>query len=175
MSEIIVAAEEIASKIYFIRGVKVMLDKDLAELYAVTTSALNKAVSRNIDRFPPDFMFQLNPKEFANLKSHFGTSSWGGTRKLPRAYTEQGVAMLSSVLRSKQAIQVNIEIMRTFTKIRHMIAASDELKKEINELRKQTDDRFQIVFEVLDQLLNPECKPKKGIGFTVKEQMEQYG
>ncbi|MGB9498222.1 MAG: ORF6N domain-containing protein [Dissulfuribacterales bacterium] len=171
MTEII-TKEAIASKIYFIRGTKIMLDRDLAQLYGVTTSALNKAVSRNLDRFPADFMFQLNPEEFANLKSHFGTSSWGGTRKLPRAYTEQGVAMLSSVLRSKQAVQVNIEIMRTFTKIRHMISVSDELKQEIKNLRKQTDERFQIVFQVLDQLLTPESEPKKGIGFTVKEQVE---
>ncbi|MBC2716356.1 MAG: ORF6N domain-containing protein [Desulfobacteraceae bacterium] len=171
----LITTESIASKIYFIRGVKIMLDRDLAELYGVTTSALNKAVSRNIDRFPPDFMLQLNPEEFANLKSHFGTSSWGGTRKPPRAYTEQGVAMLSSVLRSKRAVQVNIEIMRTFTKIRHMISASDELKTEIEDLRKHTDDRFQIVFEALDQLLDPEKKSKKEIGFTVKEQVELYG
>ena len=171
----IITTKAISSKIYLIRGVKVMLDRDLAKLYDVTTSALNKAVSRNLDRFPPDFMFQLNLEEFANLKSHFGTSSWGGTRKLPRAYTEQGVAMLSSVLRSKQAIQVNIEIMRTFTKIRHMIAASDELKQEIEKLREQTDERFQIVFEVLDQLLNPESGTKKEIGFTIKEKVEQYG
>jgi len=121
-------------------------------------------------------MFQLTDKEYDNLKSQIVTSSWGGARRAnPYAFSEQGVAMLSSVLRSKRAVQVNIEIMRTFTKIRYMISASDELKTEIEELRKQTDDRFQIVFEVLDQLLNPENKSKKEIGFTVKEQVERYG
>jgi len=153
-----------------------MLSLHLAELYGVETKVLVQAVKRNIGRFPPDFMFQLKDQEFINLKSQFVTSSWGGIRRAnPYAFTEQGVAMLSSVLRSKQAIQVNIEIMRTFTKIRHMIAASDELKQELEMLREQTDERFQVVFEVLDQLLNPESGTKKEIGFTVKEQVKNYG
>ncbi len=174
MSEII-STEAITSKIYFIRGIRVMLDRDLAELYGVETKVLKQAVRRNMDRFPSDFMFELNKEEFANLRSQFVTSSWGGARYKPFAFTEQGVAMLSSVLNSDRAIRVNIEIMRTFTKIRHMISASEELKREVEELRKQSDERFQIVFEVLDQLLNPEDKSKKEIGFTVKEQVKQYG
>jgi cell division protein FtsL len=175
MSEII-TTEAIASKINFIRGIKVMLDRDLAELYGVETKVLKQAVKRNLNRFPPDFMFELTKNEYDALRSQFVTLKRGQHSKyLPMAFTEQGVAMLSSVLNSDRAILVNIEIMRTFTKIRHMISASDELKTEIEELRKQTDDRFQIVFEVLDQLLNPEIKTKKEIGFTVKEQVENYG
>ena len=117
----IVPAEIIQRKILIIRGRKVMLDRDLAELYEVETFNLNKAVKRNIERFPEDFMFQLNDEEFKNLIFHFGISSWGGTRKLPYAFTENGVAMLSSVLNSKRAIQVNISIMRTFTHLRELL------------------------------------------------------
>ncbi|MDZ7831353.1 MAG: ORF6N domain-containing protein [Desulfobacterales bacterium] len=173
MSEMI-SSEAIASKIYLIRGVRVMLDRDLAELYGVETKVLKQAVRRNIDRFPSDFMFEMSKEEFTNLRSQIVTSSWGGARYKPFAFTEQGVAMLSSVLNSDRAIKVNIEIMRTFTKIRHMISASEELKQEVKELRKQTDERFQVVFEVLDQLLNPESEPKKKIGFTVKEKVSNY-
>ena len=171
----IITTETIASKIYFTRGVKIMLDRDLAQLYGVETKALKQAVRRNINRFPVDFMFELTKDEFKSLRSQFVTSNRGGARYMPFAFTEQGVAMLSTVLNSNRAIQVNIEIMRTFTKIRHIISASDELKQEIEKLREQTDDRFQIVFEVLDQLLDPESKSKKEIGFTVKEQVENYG
>ena len=149
----IVPIEQIATKIYFIRGIKVMLDRDLAELYEVETRVLKQAVRRNIARFPEDFMFELTKQELANLRSQIVTSSWGGSRYKPMAFTEQGVAMLSSILRSDRAIQVNIQIMRTFTRIRHMISVSEELKQEIAELRKQTDERFQVVFEVLDRLL----------------------
>lgn len=169
----IIPTETIASKIYFIRGTRVMLDKDLAELYGVATKVLKQAVKRNPNRFPADFMFELTNSEFASLRSQIVTSKRGGARYKPFAFTEQGVAMLSSVLNSDRAIRVNIEIMRTFTRIRHRISASEELKREIEELRKQTDDRFQIVFQVLDQLLNPETKPKKEIGFTVKERVER--
>lgn len=172
----IITKEAIASRIYFIRGQKVMMSLHLAELYGVETKVSIQAVKRNSERFPKDFMFQLTNQEFTNLKSQIVTSSWGGIRRAnPYAFTEQGVAMLSSVLRSKRAVQVNIQIMRTFIKIRHMISANEDLREEIEELRKQTDDRFQIVFEVLDQLLDSQNKPKKEIGFTVKEQMEQYG
>jgi hypothetical protein len=128
-----------------------------------------------MERFPPDFMFELSEDEFKNLRSQSVISNRGGVRYLPFAFTEQGVAMLSSVLNGGRAIQVNIEIMRTFTKIRHMISVSQELKEEIADLRNQTDDRFRIVFEVLDQLLDPDSKNKKGIGFTVKEQRKKYG
>jgi len=111
-SNAVLPSERIEKAILLIRGEKVLLDRDLASLHGVSTSVMNKAVTRNIDRFPSDFMFQLTREEFSNLKFHFGTSSWGGTRKLPRAFTEQGVAMLSSVLKSKRAVRVNIEIMR---------------------------------------------------------------
>ncbi len=161
----IVPIEEIAGKIFFIRGVKVMLDRDLAALYEVETRILNQAVKRQIKRFPEDFMFQLTREEFNDLKSQFVTSSWGGVRKLPSAFTEQGVAMLSGILNSDRAIQVNIQIMRTFTRLRHMVSISEEIKREVGELRKQTDDRFQVVFEILDELLSEEMKPKRKIGF----------
>lgn len=121
--------EVISNKIYYIRETKVMLDKDLAELYGVTTGNLNKAVKRNIKRFPEDFMFQLTKEEFDNLKFQFGTSSWGGTRSLPYAFTEQGVAMLSGILNSERAISVNIQIMRIFTKIRE--AKTDNLNLKV--------------------------------------------
>ncbi len=164
MSEI-VPVELISSKIFFIRGVKVLLDRDLAELYDVETRVLNQAVKRHIKRFPEDFMFQLTRAEFNNLKSQFVTSSWGGVRKLPSAFTEQGVAMLSGLLNSDRAIDVNIQIMRTFTKLRQMISANEELRREIDGLRQLTDERFQIVFETLDQLLSEETNPPKKIGF----------
>lgn len=165
MNSDIVSTERISSKIYFIRGVKVMLDRDLAELYEVETRTLNQAVRRNIKRFPDDFMFQLNKAEFDNLKSQIVTSSWGGIRKMPLAFTEQGVAMLSGILNSDRAILVNIQIMRTFTTLRHMIAGHEELKKAVDELREQTDERFEVVFSVLDKLLADDKNPKKKIGF----------
>jgi len=175
MSEMI-SSEAIASKIYLIRGVRVMLDRDLAELYGVETRTLKQAVRRNIDRFPSDFMFEMTKEELTNWRSQFVTSNnlKMGLRYPPMAFTEQGVAMLSSVLNSDRAIRVNIEIMRTFTKMRHLISASEELKQEVEELRKQTDERFQIVFQVLDQLLNPASETKKKIGFTVKEKISNY-
>ena len=117
----------IEKKILLIRGKKVMLDRDLALLYEVPTKRLNEQVKRNIKRFPPDFMLQLTKKEFENLKSHFATSSWGGTRKLPMVFTEQGVAMLSTVLNSERAIMVNIQIRRSFTKLRELFATHNDL------------------------------------------------
>ncbi len=125
----------IQNKIYEIRGQRVMLDRDLAELYRVTTSALNQAVKRNIRRFPADFMFQLTKEEFANLKSHFVTSSWGGVRKMPYAFTEQGVAMLSGLLNSDVAIDANIVIMRAFVAMRNYIATTTTVTAELAEIR----------------------------------------
>lgn len=151
-----------------------MLDRDLAELYGVSTSSLNKAVSRNLDRFPPDFMFQLTKVEFTNLKYHFGTSSWGGTRKPPRAFSEQGVAMLSSVLRSKRAVRVNIEIMRAFVKLRLMPATHAELAQRLDELEKKYDRQFSVVFEAIRQLMTPSDTARKQIGFEVKESRAKY-
>jgi len=161
----IIPQESIETKIIFIRGKKVMLDRDLAQLYGVTTSNLNKAVRRNIERFPEDFMFQLSKEEFENLKFHFGTSSWGGTRKLPYAFTENGVAMLSSVLNSDRAIKVNIQIMRTFTKLREMLMTHKDLKKKIEAMEEKYDYQFKIVFDAIKELLEPPIKTKKKIGF----------
>ena len=144
------------------------MDRDLAVMYGVSTRDLNKAVSRNLDRFPSDFMLQLTRAEFANLKSQFGTSSWGGTRKLPRAFTEQGVAMLSSVLRSKRAVQVNIMIMRAFVRLREMIASHKNLAQRFAELEKQYDAPFKVVFDAIRQLMEPvKLKPRR-IGFHPK-------
>jgi hypothetical protein len=147
----------------------------LADLYGVPTKALKQAVRRNLDRFPPDFMFQLTKEEFLDLKFHFGTSSWGGTRKLPRAFTEQGVAMLSSVLKSKRAVQVNIEIMRTFVKLRQMLATHKDLERKLAALETKYDKQFKVVFDAIRALMKEEEKPKKKIGFEVKEPKRRYG
>ncbi len=161
----IVPIERVISKIYLIRGNKVMIDKDLAELYEVETKSFTRTIKRNIDRFPSDFMFQLNKKEFENLRSHFGTSSWGGRRYLPYVFTEQGVAMLSSVLNSKKAIQVNIQIIRTFTKLRELLSTNKELKKKVETMEKKYDTKLSQVFEILKQLIQQKALPKKPIGF----------
>lgn len=158
----IIPQEVVEGKILFIRGKKVMMDRDLAALYGVETFNLNKAVKRNIDRFPDDFMFQLSSEEFKNLIFQNGISSWGGTRKLPYAFTENGVAMLSSVLNSKRAIAVNIQIMRTFTRIREMLATNTELARKIETLEKKYDSQFKVVFDAIRQLMiPPETKKKK--------------
>ena len=158
----------IEQKIFIVRKHKVMLDKDLAELYNIGTRDLNKAVTRNLDRFPKDFMFRLNVSESKNLMFQSGTSSWGGTRKFPRAFTEQGVAMLSSVLNSKRAIQVNIAIMRAFVKLREMLVAHKDLAAKLRQLEQKVgknDRKIQAVFEVIRRLMTVEEKPKHKIGF----------
>ncbi|HMQ78091.1 MAG TPA: ORF6N domain-containing protein [Ignavibacteria bacterium] len=163
--------EVIEKNIFFLRENKVMFDRDLAKLYGVSTSNLNKAVNRNIERFPSDFMFQLSKKEFEILKFQFGTSSWGGTRKLPYVFTEQGVAMLSGVLKSKRAIQVNIAIMRTFVKLREMVNSNKELSKKLEALEKKFDThdlKIKTIFEVIKDLMLPEKDNKPRIGFKVK-------
>ena len=165
----IIPIERIQQCIYLVRKQKVMLDKDLAALYGVQTRDLNKAVSRNLDRFPQDFMFGLTKAEFENLKFHFGTSSWGGTRKLPRVYTEQGVAMLSSVLRSKRAVEVNIAIMRTFVQLRRILADNALLRRKIEAMERKYDEKFQLVFEVLGHMVKVDKKPKKPFGFHSKK------
>ncbi|HQQ93918.1 MAG TPA: ORF6N domain-containing protein [Bacteroidia bacterium] len=167
-----VPEEAIMNQIYLIRGLKVMLDKDLAHLYQVTTGNLNKSVQRNIKRFPSDFMFQLSEQEFKNLIFQFGTSSWGGTRKLPYAFTEQGVAMLSGILYSDRAISVNIQIMRVFTRLRQAIIDNTELRLAIEEIRKKTDNNtknIEVVFQYLDELIQKKenQKPRKQIGYKV--------
>ena len=162
--------EVILSKIYFIRELKVMLDSDLAALYGVETRRLNEQVKRNLSRFPEDFMFQLSDAEFNNLKSQIATSSWGGRRKPPFVFTEHGVLMLSSVLNSERSINVNIQIMRIFTKVRQLLADNLSVKLEIEEIKKKLvtqDKNIELVFNYLDELMekqeNP--KPQKQIGF----------
>ncbi|MBX7259651.1 MAG: ORF6N domain-containing protein [Candidatus Hydrogenedentes bacterium] len=166
-SNSLIPAERIERLILLIQNQKVILDKDLAALYGVTTGNLNKAVDRNIDRFPSDFMVRLTPEDFTNLKFHFGSSSWGGTRKLPRAFTEQGVAMLSSVLRSPRAVQVNIEIMRAFVRLRSLLASNEALSRKLAALEKKYDAQFKVVFDAIHQLMTPpEPKKKRTIGFA---------
>ena len=145
-----------------------MLDKDLAGLYNVQTRDLNKAVKRNIKRFPDDFMFQLTPEEFKNLKFQNGTSSWGGTRKMPSAFTEQGVAMLSSVLNSDTAIEVNIRIIRIFTRLREMLLTHKDILLKLEQLEKQVvqnSEDIQMIFTALKELLNPPREPRPRVGF----------
>ena len=161
----LVPVECIERVILVLRGHKVILDKDLATLYGVTTGNLNKAVARNIERFPDDFMFQLSPDEMENLIFHSGTSSWGGTRKPPRAFTEQGVAMLSSVLRSQRAVQVNIEIMRAFVRLRQMLQQNADLARKLALLEKKYDAQFRAVFDAIRALMKPPEKAKRRIGF----------
>lgn len=173
----VIPVESIANWILLIRGQKVMLDADLARLYGVETKVLNQAVKRNIDRFPQDFMFQLSASEFQRLKSQFVTSSlrsqgatsssWGGRRYPPYAFTEQGVAMLSSVLRSEQAVHVNIEIMRAFVKLRQMLADNEQLARKLMALERKYDAQFKVVFEAIRELMTPpEPKKKRSIGFA---------
>lgn len=166
-----IAPEEVSEKIIFFREKKVMMDSDLAKLYGVPTGLLNLAVKRNIDRFPLDFMFQLTKEEADSLILQIAISNKGrgGRRKLPYVFTEQGVAMLSSVLNSKRAIHVNIEIMRAFAKIREMILSHKDLQVKINEMEQKYDKNFSVVFEALRGLLNPPEKPKKQIGFHAKD------
>ena len=160
----------ITQKIYFVRSARVMLDADLARLYGVATKNLNKAVKRNIRRFPQDFMFQLSPNEIRNLRFQIGTSrrTQGGRRYAPYAFTEQGIAMLSSVLRSARAVQVNVAIMRTFVRLREMLATHEELRRKIDAMEKRYDARFQAVFTTIRQMLETPVPAKKPIGFHAK-------
>ena len=171
-TQIILPDEIIMNKILIIQNKKVMIDKDLAELYDVETRALNQAVLRNRERFPKEFMFQLSQSEFDNLKSHFVISSWGGTRKLPYVFTEQGVAMLSSVLKSKKAIQVNIQIMLLFTKVREMLTDNLNLRIEVEEIKKKLNNHsknIELVFQYLDELIDKKenAEPRVPIGYKL--------
>jgi DNA-binding PadR family transcriptional regulator len=166
----IVPMEVVKSRIYLIRGQKVLLDSDLASLYGVTTANLNKAVKRNLERFPGDFMFQLSTEEMGNLIFQTGTSSsrHGGRRKLPYAFTEQGIAMLSSVLNSARAVQVNIAIMRAFVQLRELALSNRELARKIDELEKKHarhDQQFVAVFDAIRQLMTPAERKGRRIGF----------
>jgi len=163
----LVPSERIISRIFLIRNKKVMLDRDLAILYGVKTMVLNQAVKRNISRFPSDFMFQLSKEEFEFWKSQIVISKGDtkGLRKLPYVFTEQGVAMLSSVLKSERAVQVNIQIIRIFTRMRYFLAHYKDLKEKIEEMEQRYDQQFQAVFKAIQQLVQEEEKPKKRIGF----------
>jgi hypothetical protein len=162
----LVPIERIFDRIFLIRDIKVMLDRDLAELYGVETRVLKQAVRRNIKRFPNDFMFEMTYHELKDLRSQFVTSSWGGVRYPPMAFTEQGVAMLSSVLRSDTAIQANIQIMRAFTRLRQMLNTHEDLRKKIENMEMKYDQQFKVVFDAIKQLIEPEDNTeKKKIGF----------
>jgi len=162
--------DRIESKIFFIRSKKVMIDRDLAELYGVETRVLNQAVRRNIKRFPDDFMFQLSKRETEIWRSQIVISNKEkmGIRKNPLVFTEQGIAMLSSVLNSERAIQVNIQIMRTFTKLREMLATNKELREKIEKLERKYDKRFKIIFDVIRRLIKSDEgeNPTRKIGFA---------
>ncbi|MBA2269661.1 MAG: ORF6N domain-containing protein [Chthoniobacterales bacterium] len=178
MSEDVIPVERVAQTIFVLRGHKVMLSRHLAELYGVPVKALHQAVKRHADRFPPDFTFQLTAEEFENLKSHFGTSSWGGIRRaLPYAFTEQGVAMLSSVLRSERAVKVNIAIMRAFVRLREALETNSALARKFAELEKMIgkhDKEIGAIIEAIRQLMAPPEKPKREIGFHVREAAPRY-
>lgn len=174
----VIPDETVINKIYLIRNEKVMLDSDLAELYGVETKRLNEQVKRNIDRFPDDFMFQLTETEFENLKSQIATSSWGGRRTLPYAFTEHGVLMLSSVLNSDLAIKVNIQIMRVYTKIRNMLATHKDLLLKFEQFETKFadhDDKIMLIFEYLKQFEEAkqqqlEQANRKRIGFKTDKE-----
>jgi ORF6N domain-containing protein len=166
--------ERIQSHILLLRGERVMLSQHLAQLYGVSVSALNQAVKRNRGRFPADFMFQLRREEFENLKSQIVTSSWGGARRaLPFAFTEQGVAMLSSVLRSGRAVQVNIAIMRAFVQLRQVLSRDSELARKLAELERRIeghDHNIRSLFDAIRELMSPTRKRRREIGFhTVRK------
>ena len=159
-------SEQLVSRIFSIRGQKVMLGGDLARLYGAETRKLIQAVKRNLDRFPSDVMFQLTIEEFDSLKSQIVTSSWGGARRaMPYAFTEQGVAMLSSVLRSRRAVQVNVEIMRAFVQLRRILASNAELARKLDLLEKKYDAQFKVVFDAIRELMMPSETEHRRIGF----------
>ncbi len=174
----LIPSENLQTLIYLIRGTRVMLDADLASLYSVETKALKRAVNRNRERFPADFMFELTWEECQILRCQIGTLRWGEhTKYLPYAFTEQGVAMLSGVLRSDRAVQVNIAIMRAFVKLREMLAGHEELTKKLDELEGKVsahDQSIQTLFQAIRQLMQPPRPPGKPIGFKIRERSPRY-
>ncbi|MBW1740089.1 MAG: ORF6N domain-containing protein [Deltaproteobacteria bacterium] len=172
----LVPIESIQRRIFVIRNERVMIDRALAELYGVETKQLKRAVRRNLDRFPSDFMFELTKEEYDSLRCQIGTLKRGEhTKYLPMAFTEQGVAMLSSVVNSKQAIEVNILIMRAFVELRKMISSHKALLRKVEEMEKKYDEQFKVVFDAIRELMTPPEKPRKKIGFVVKERRAAYG
>ena len=177
MDNLVPKEEFIAGKIFIIRKQKVMIDADLAELYGVETKVLKRQVRRNIERFPEDFMFEITMDEFEILRSQFGTSSWGGTRYNPMVFTEQGVAMLSGILRSPTAVQVNIQIMRVFVKMRKLITGYEELLQKIEALESQAleqNEQIIYIYEFIKELIEPSYKNRQPIGYRIKERRERY-
>ena len=165
-----IQSEKITGLIHFIRGEKVILDIDLARLYEVEVKTLKRAVKRNYNRFPSDFMFELSKEENYNLRYHIGTSSWGGSRYQSFAFTEQGVAMLSSVLHSERAVTVNIAIMRAFVQMRKFFESNRELAMKIEELEKTVgvlDENVQLIFETIKQLIHKKSEPMEPVGFKI--------
>jgi hypothetical protein len=175
-SKQLVPVELIENKIYLIRGQKVILDKDLAQLYGVATFRFNEAVKRNLKRFPDDFMFQLTAEESASLISQIAISKTGrgGRRTSPYVFTEHGAVMAANILHSDRAVQMSVFVVRAFIKLRQMLLGNKELRQELEEMKRQTNDRFHVVFETLDHLLAVEDKPKRKIGFTAKEKHAVY-
>jgi DNA-binding PadR family transcriptional regulator len=177
MGKEVIPIERIARAILVIRREKVLLDSDLATLHGVTTGNLNKAVKRNAERFPTDFMFQLDAEEVVNLKFQFGISSWGGRRRRPYAFTEQGVAMLSSVLNSERALKMNIAIMRAFVKLRETLDTNRALARKFAELERRVDkhdEEIAAILEAIRQLMTPLEEPRREIGFHVRERAARY-
>ncbi len=178
VSKQFIPIQRIARSILLLRGQKVMLSQDLAMLYEVPVKALNQAVKRHRARFPEDFVFQVSAKEFENLKSQFVTSSWGGLRRaLPYAFTEQGVAMLSSVLNSERAVKVNVAIMRAFVKLRETLESNRERARKFAELEKHVgkhDEEIAAIINAIRQLMAPAEKPRREIGFHVREKAPHY-
>ena len=163
----------IENRILQIRGQRVILDFDLAELYGVTTTRLNEQVKRNLKRFPLDFMFALSNQEFRILKSHFATSNGrGGRRKIPLAFTEHGVIMAANVLHSEQAIEASVQVVRAFIKLREMLVAHKDLARKLNELEKKYDHQFAVVFDAIRQLMAPPSRPPKRIGFKTDNKQQ---
>lgn len=170
-NESLIPIERIEQKIYAIRGERVMLDSDLAEIYGVTTKVFNQAVKRNLKRFPEDFMFQLTKEEFENLRSQIVTSSsdnYGGRRYLPRVFTEHGAIMAANILSSERAVEASVQVVRAFVKLRQMLASNAELSKKVEALEKKYDAQFKVVFDAIKQLMLPPDKPKGSIGFLGK-------
>lgn len=172
MTNIVLREENIASKIFFIRGERVMLDSDLSEIYGVTTTRLNQQVKRNINRFPSDFMFELTNEEYSILISQNATSRWGGRRKPPKVFTEHGVIMLASVLNSQTAVNASIYVVRAFIKLREFVLMSKELTRRLEEFEQKTgkkfneqDKKLQVVFNTLKKVIIQESKKKNRIGF----------
>jgi hypothetical protein len=168
MNEII-PIEEIQQRIFIIRGHRVMIDADLAVLFSVTTKRLNEQVRRNLNRFPPDFMFQLNEDEFENLRSHFATSRWGGRRYLPYVFTEYGAIMLANVLNSPVAVHAGIQVVRAFVKLRELLSTNKELTIKLKQLEgkiEKHDEEIHLIFKAIRQLMAPQEQKKRKIGFN---------